>query len=219
MRLMFSELLAILVHICITSEGTKPQKTLATSLQILPQQVEKKVYPFKNSWYNGCPASVARFQNCLNVDHNFHWSGHFFFLKEKHTNEVEEDEPLQKLQNAPSRMETNHWIAFSVKNAVAKPLNHKSSSGPIKGSPENKRKGGPYGQWVLVQSGRKNGDKTQTRWRLRRIYKTISNVFVINYFKPALYCLAEIYEKSRLALLNVHHKLETLEEFIVLYNY
>lgn len=87
----------------------------------------------------------------------------FFFLKEKHTNEVEEDEPLQKLQNAPSRMETNHWIAFSVKNAVAKPLNHKSSSGPIKGSPENKRKGGPYGQWVLVQSGRKNGDKTQTR--------------------------------------------------------
>ncbi|XP_032901048.1 arginine/serine-rich protein 1 [Amblyraja radiata] len=83
--------------------------------------------------------------------------------REKHTNEVEEDEPLQKLQNAPSRMETNHWIAFSVKNAVAKPLYHKSSSGAIKGSPENKRKGGPYGQWVLVQSGRKNGDKTQAR--------------------------------------------------------
>ncbi|XP_078279532.1 arginine/serine-rich protein 1 isoform X1 [Rhinoraja longicauda] len=83
--------------------------------------------------------------------------------REKHTNEVEEDEPLQKLQNAPSRMETNHWIAFSVKNTVAKPLNHKSSSGPIKGSPESKLKGSPYGRWVLVQNGRKNGDKTQAR--------------------------------------------------------
>lgn len=83
--------------------------------------------------------------------------------REKCTNEVEEDEPLQMLQNAPSRMETNHWIAFSIKNTVAKPLNHKSSSGPIKGSPENKQKGSPYGRWVLVQSGRKNGDKTQAR--------------------------------------------------------
>ncbi|XP_069751715.1 arginine/serine-rich protein 1 isoform X2 [Narcine bancroftii] len=82
---------------------------------------------------------------------------------EKHINESEDEEPVQKLQSAPTRLETNHWIAFSMKNAVAKPLNQKPSNGPVKGSPENKRKGSPYGQWILVQSGCKNGEKTKAR--------------------------------------------------------
>lgn len=84
------------------------------------------------------------------------------FLMQKHVNEAEEDEPVRKLESAPARLETNHWIAFSVKNTVAKPLNQKSPNGPVKGSPENKKRS-PYGQWILVQSGHKNGDKTKAR--------------------------------------------------------
>ncbi|XP_062890076.1 arginine/serine-rich protein 1 isoform X1 [Mobula hypostoma] len=84
-------------------------------------------------------------------------------IRRKQANEDEEDEPVQKLGSAPSRSETNHWIAFSVKNAVAKPLNQRSPSGPVKGSPENKQKRSPYGQWIPVQSGHKSGGRTKTQ--------------------------------------------------------
>ncbi|GCB73261.1 hypothetical protein scyTo_0002443 [Scyliorhinus torazame] len=61
--------------------------------------------------------------------------------------DAEEDEPIPKLPSATVRMDTNHWIAFSVKNTVAKPLNQKTANtSAAKESPEHKRKGSPYGQ-------------------------------------------------------------------------
>ncbi|XP_048413865.1 arginine/serine-rich protein 1 [Stegostoma tigrinum] len=81
--------------------------------------------------------------------------------RKEYKKEAEDDEPLQKLTSASSRIETNHWIAFSVKNTVAKPLNQKTAN-TSRESPEYKRKGSPYGQWVLVHNGCKNTDKTKT---------------------------------------------------------
>ncbi|XP_078423236.1 uncharacterized protein LOC144695975 isoform X2 [Cetorhinus maximus] len=83
--------------------------------------------------------------------------------RKEYKKEAEEDEPIQKLPSATARIETNHWIAFSVKNTVAKPLSQKTSNASAKESPEHKRKGNPYGQWVLVHNGHKNADKTKAR--------------------------------------------------------
>ncbi|XP_072404452.1 arginine/serine-rich protein 1 [Chiloscyllium punctatum] len=74
---------------------------------------------------------------------------------------AEGDEPLQKLTSPPAKIETNHWIAFSVKNTVAKPLSQKTAN-TSRDSPEQKPKGSPYGQWVLVHNGHKNTVKTKT---------------------------------------------------------
>ncbi|XP_072357203.1 arginine/serine-rich protein 1 [Scyliorhinus torazame] len=83
-------------------------------------------------------------------------------LTRKEYKDAEEDEPIPKLPSATVRMDTNHWIAFSVKNTVAKPLNQKTANtSAAKESPEHKRKGSPYGQWVLVHNNHKNADKTK----------------------------------------------------------
>ncbi|XP_078094057.1 arginine/serine-rich protein 1 isoform X2 [Mustelus asterias] len=67
-------------------------------------------------------------------------------LTKKEYKEVEEDEPIKKISSATARMDTSHWIAFSVKNTVAKPLNQTTANTSAKESPEHKRKGSPYGQ-------------------------------------------------------------------------
>lgn len=82
-------------------------------------------------------------------------------LTKKEYKEVEEDELIKKPPSATTRMDTSHWIAFSVKNTVAKPLNQTTANTSFKESPEHKRKGSPYGQWVLVHNGHKNADKTK----------------------------------------------------------
>lgn len=88
-------------------------------------------------------------------------------LTKKEYKEVEEDEPIKKISSATAKMDTNHWIAFSVKNTVAKPLNQKTANTSAKESPEHKRKGSPYGQWVLVHNGHKNADKGSLRTFLK----------------------------------------------------